>query len=148
MKLRHLTVPLFEGAISSEAAAKAIASDEALWDAIVQFVAEDHMDPEGEARITAIIQRVKPFSPYFKLYRGEPEGTYGRPNRGFISTTSDPKVAQRFAQESGGRAKELIPPYQGVGVMDIAKWRMRLTGESQYGGMQSEWLVLQNAKMT
>lgn len=147
MKLRHLTVPLFEGMVSSEAVAKAIASDDDLWDAVAQFVSEDHMGPEAMARITALIQRVKPFSPYFTLYRGEPEGTYGRPDRGFISATANPEVAKRFAQESGGRIKQLVSPYQGVSIESIVKWRMRLTGESQHPGEQAEWLVLQNARM-
>ena len=119
--------------------AKLIANDEELWDAVSDYVVGGQTDRNVASRIAEMISQVKPFTPHFRLYRGEPDRAGGRDDNKFFSASANPSVAARF-----GNVEELPPPYRGVSIDRIAYWRGIATGESIHPGAQSEWLVIPN----
>lgn len=123
--------------IDNDALAKLIANDEEMWDAVSDYVVGGHMDADASARISGLISQVKPFTPHFRLYRGEPTNAGGRDNHKFFSASANPRVAASF-----GNVGELKPPYRGVSIDRIAYWRGIATGESIHPGEQAEWLVI------
>jgi len=140
MKLASFFNKINEAAgLDSEAIAKLIANDEELWDTVSDYVTDGRADRNMAARIAELISQVKPFTPHFKLYRGEPTNASGREDYKFFSSSTNPKVASSF-----GNVEELKPPYRGVSIDRIAYWRGIATGESIYPGEQAEWLVIPN----
>ena len=122
--------------------AKLIANDEELWDAVSDYVVGGQTDRNVASRIAEMISQVKPFTPHFRLYRGEPDRAGGRDDNKFFSASANPSVAARF-----GNVEELPPPYRGVSIDRIAYWRGIATGESIHPGAQSEWLVIPSNPM-
>ena len=144
---------LDEGYISPAAAAKYIASDEELWDAVAGYVYnQDYLreNPDLVPRLLDVMKRIRPFKK--RLYRGEPSFEHNdyQPdsdhdsNMGFSSWSLNVATAQmhnRYTYDS--MVKYTDGPIQGVMVNDIAYWRTILTGEMHNAGDQAEMLVLE-----
>lgn len=64
--------------------------------------------------------------------------------RGFRSWSANRKTAEDFARDYYPNGIVLVRSgkVKGVEIQGSAGWRMRMTKESHYGGMQSEWLLL------
>lgn len=141
-----------KGRITSEEAAALIANDNAVFSAVAMYTAANpdifEEWPEAHQEFLRILRRVKLFRPYSKvLYRGQPDPCAPGElaiERGFRSWTVSRKVAEDFARDDpNGVVCILEKPVRGVSISDIAMWRMRLTDESHYSGMQAEYLILE-----
>jgi hypothetical protein len=98
-------------------------------------------------KLIKILKRIKPFQPYFKtFYRGQPYADILDSvvmNRGFRSWSANQDTAEEFARGSpDGIVLVRTGPVKGVEISGILTWRMRMTKESHYSGMQAEWLLL------
>lgn len=143
-----------KGRITSEEAAALIANDNRVFSAVAMYTAANpdifEEWPEEHQEFLRILRRVKLFRPYSgALYRGQPSPC--APGelaiaRGFRSWTVSRKIAEDFARDyppDVGVVCVLEEPVRGVSISDIVTWRMRLTDESHYSGMQAEYLILE-----
>lgn len=128
-----------------------IASDNDLFAAVALYTAQNpdifEEWPTEREKLIKILKRIKPFMPYFKIfYRGQPDpddSDATAMRRGFRSWTVNRKTAEYFARDyPNGIVLVRTGKVRGVEIQGIATWRMRMTKESHYGGMQAEWLLL------
>lgn len=141
--------------ISAQQAAWRIASEDALFNAVAIYTADnpDILDEEAEVSLDLrkLLAKVKPFIPnpwsadplHRCLYRGEPEFGVER-DRGISSFSANLKTAEEFARDyrQAGRVLRTEGGVKAVSLLDIATYRMRMTDESHYAGMQAEYFVL------
>lgn len=135
-------------AIASEEAEALIADDDELFNAVALYTARDPdvfmTSADVLERLIEILLRIKPFRPWFGVfYRGQKSDCLPGP-MGFRSWTSNRSIAGEFARDYGrdGVICVLARPVKAVSIEGIETWRMRLRDESQYPGMQAEWLIL------
>jgi len=136
--------------VSVDEAEALIAVNEDLFWAVAEYTRNpDTFEelPHLRNELIKILNRIKPFRPYFKnFYRGQPYAD--NPDavamkRGFRSWSANRKTAEDFARDyPDGTVLVRTGPVKGVEIQGIATWRMRMTNESHYGGMQAEWLLL------
>lgn len=139
-----------KGPLTVDEAEALIASDEDLFWAVAEYTRNpDTFEdlPNVRERLIKILKRIKPFTPYFKtFYRGQPytdDPDAVAMKRGFRSWSANRKTAEDFARDyRDGTVLVRTGPVKGVEIQGIATWRMRMTNESHYGGMQAEWLLL------
>lgn len=137
--------------VSPSAAAKFIAKDDDLFEAIAAWASYGGVDSFDERedqlkKLLYILSRVKPFK--YRLYRGEPTFEHNNyqpyETRGFSSWTPNYDTASKyFADHPSLTVKYTDGPVQAVKLEDIAYWRTVLTGESHYGSAQAEYFVLE-----
>ncbi len=142
-----------KGPITAEEAEALIADDDRLFTAVALYTADNpnifEEWPEERRKFVETLKRIKPWRPWFKVfYRGQPapcEPGLLALERGFRSWTSNRKIAEDFARDyPDGIVCILSGRVRGVSITDIATWRMRLRDESQYPGMQAEYLILED----
>lgn len=137
--------------LSVDEAEALIAADDDLFNAVAIYTAanpdifEDW--PHEREKLIDILNRIKPFTPWFKtFYRGQPDADDPSAipmRRGFRSWTANRKTAEDFARDyRGGVVLVRSGKVKGIEIQGIATWRMRMTNESHYGGIQAEWLLL------
>jgi len=145
-KLASSTKPL-----TVDEAEALIASDNDLFDTVATYkwgdpdTFEDR--PHETGKLIKILKRIKPFTPYFKtFYRGQPYADIQDSvvmKRGLRSWSANRDTAEDFARGSrDGIVLVRTGPVKGVEISGILMWRMRMTPESHYSGMQAEWLLL------
>lgn len=139
--------------ITSDEAEALIADDDDLFDAVALYTAQNpniFMEwVEQREALIALLKRVKPFRPgYFgKLYRGQ-GGNCEQPGpMGFRSWSLARDIAEYFARDYRpfDVVCEMSRPVKAVSISGICMWRMRVRDESQYCGMQAEYLVLDSS---
>ena len=143
-----------ETAISADEAAKIVANDDELFNAVADYTAANpdiFADrPDLAERFSAILRRITPYQSYLDaLYRGEPaqKPTHGGPTgRGFLSFSASKKTATEFAKDAaypGNRqVTKTTGKLQALSLESIVSERMRARpDESHYAGMQAEYFV-------
>lgn len=141
---------LLKTPVSVDEAEALIAADDDLFGAVSEYTRNpDTFEelPTLRNELVKILKRIRPFTPYFKMfYRGQPDSDNpdaAAMKRGFRSWSANRKTAEDFARDyRDGIVLVRTGPVKGVEVQGIATWRMRMTNESHYGGMQAEWLLL------
>ncbi len=153
---RRAGLPLMEaGMVSPQAAAKYIAMDDDLFDAVASYATwPDAFDehPEQLKKFIAVLSRVKPIKK--RLYRGERafeyndyQPSYDVLERGFSSWTPNFDTAYKhFADSPDSMVKYTDGPVQAIKLEDVAYWRTVLTDESHYGSSQAEYFVREPVK--
>lgn len=141
------------GMVSPYAAAKYIAADEDLFDAIASYAYQpdlyDDLPESTKQRFLSILKRVRPFKK--RLYRGEPSNEHNNfqptPDqvpRGFTSWSANSDTpSKHFMDHPDSMVKYTDGPVQAVKLEDIAYWRTVMTNEVHYGSMQAEYFVLE-----
>ncbi len=135
--------------VSPNAAAKFIAMDDELFEAVAAYATwPDSFEerPDKLKKFLYILSRVKPFK--IRLYRGEPRFEWNNyqpdETRGFTSWTPARDTAEKyFADHPSLMVKYTDGPVQAIKLEDIAYWRTVLTDESHYGSSQAEHFVLE-----
>lgn len=151
---RRAGLPIMEaGLVSRQAAAKYVAADDELFDAIASYVGSpdyyDDLPEESKKKFLSILQRVRPFKK--RLYRGEPSNDFNNFQpysdqfpRGFSSWSAAQDVPEKWFRDSRDHiVKYTDGPIKALSLEDIVYWRTVLTNQSIYGGMQAEYFVLE-----
>ena len=136
--------------LTEEQAAEEIANDDALFETIADYTADEpdvfERKPEMAKRLRDILSRVKPSEPWFKTYyRGAPSNSPKTDRkRGFASWSANERTAKEFAKEyRDGVVSKREGKSSALAVSTIFTARMRLRdGESHYTGDQAEYFVL------
>jgi predicted heme/steroid binding protein len=137
--------------ITVDEAEALIAYDDDLFDTVATYKWGDpdifEEWPHQLGRLIKILKRIKPFKPWFKtFYRGQPYVDISDSvvmKRGLRSWSANRDTAEDFARGSpDGIVLVRAGPVKGVEISGILMWRMRMTAESHYSGMQAEWLLL------
>jgi hypothetical protein len=137
--------------ITVDEAEALIASNDDLFFTVAAYKWENpdtfEESPEQLERLIKILKRIKPFRPWFKtFYRGQPYADISESavmTRGIRSWSANRDTAEDFARDSpDGVVLVRTGPVKGVEISGILMWRMRMTNESYYSGMQAEWLLL------
>ena len=140
--------------VSSYAAARYIASDDELYDAVASYVYnpdvyDEEVSEPTKQRFLSILSRVRPIKK--RLYRGEQAYEYNdwQPyedhlHRGFTSWSAAADVSRKwFTDTPEHMVKYTDGPMKAISLSDIVYWRNVLTDESVYSGAQAEYFVLE-----
>ena len=155
MKLLQFFVLTEANMVSPMAAAKYIAYDDELFDAIGGYVyQQDHFREEGAAqlpRFLDVLRRVRPT--HKRLYRGEPSYEHNdwqpykghEMSMGFSSWSANVATAKMHNEYTHDpMVKYIDEPVQMIALEDIVLWRNRLhPEENHYSGGQAEYFVLE-----
>jgi len=128
--------------ISADDAAKYIAQDEVLFEAVQDYVYENEGDlidnPEISNRFIKLLQSVIPFRDNNWLVRGANDAG----NRVWSSWTYGEDTAKTFAQQNSSSILIHEPPYKGISLARINEWHHELYNSNMGSGHQGEVFLL------